>query len=137
MGCDQIIWQSQQGNDLVRSLPSATAPLAVRSAHTAAHLRMHLTNTIDAAAGEQRPLYQVLEQQQAQVGGNLMGSDHTYVIPGGKAAPGKKCALILRPAAVVPISDAGSSLVLRKTVADCQNSEGAAHVMHCIGCGTQ
>ena len=42
-------------------------------------------------AGE-RPLYQVLEQQQAQVGGNLMGSDHTYVIPGAKAAPGKKCA---------------------------------------------
>ena len=42
-------------------------------------------------AGE-RPLYQVLEQQQAQVGGNLMGSDHTYIIPGGKAAPGKKCA---------------------------------------------
>ena len=43
------------------------------------------------AAGE-RPLYQVLEQQQAQVGGNLMGSDHTYVIPGAKAGPGKKCA---------------------------------------------
>ncbi|CAK0783418.1 hypothetical protein CVIRNUC_006617 [Coccomyxa viridis] len=40
-------------------------------------------------AGE-RPLYQVLEQQQAQVGGNLMGSDHTYVIPGAKAGPGKK-----------------------------------------------
>lgn len=45
---------------------------------------------LDVAAGE-RPLYQVLEQQQAQVGGNLMGSDHTYVIPGAKA-PGKKCA---------------------------------------------
>ena len=34
----------------------------------------------------------MLEQQQAQVGGNLMGSDHTYVIPGAKAGPGKKCA---------------------------------------------
>ncbi len=44
-----------------------------------------------AGAGDQ-PLYQVLEQQQAQVGGNLMGSDHTYIIPGGKPGPGKKCA---------------------------------------------
>ena len=34
----------------------------------------------------------MLEQQQAQVGGALMGSDHTYLIPGAKAAPGKKCA---------------------------------------------
>ncbi len=47
--------------------------------------------TLCAGAGD-RPLYQVLEQQQAQVGGNLMGSDHTYIIPGGKPAPGKKCA---------------------------------------------
>ena len=45
-----------------------------------------------AGAGD-RSLYQVLEQQQAQVGGNLMGSDHTYIIPGGKPAPSKKCAL--------------------------------------------
>jgi len=31
----------------------------------------------------ERPLYQVLEQQDASVGaGNLMGSSHTYVIPG-------------------------------------------------------
>ena len=44
-----------------------------------------------ACAGE-RPLYQVLEQQQAQVGGNLMGSDHTYIIPGGKPGLGNKCA---------------------------------------------
>ena len=42
--------------------------------------------TLCAGAGD-RPLYQVLEQQQAQVGGNLMGSDHTYIIPGGKPAP--------------------------------------------------
>ena len=53
---------------------------------------------MSSVAGE-RPLYQVLEQQQAQVGGALMGSDHTYVIPGAKAAPGKKCALMLSPAA--------------------------------------
>lgn len=53
---------------------------------------MHVLMGLMYAAGEQRPLYQVLEQQQAQVGGNLMGSDHTYVIPGGKPVPGKKCA---------------------------------------------
>jgi len=90
----------------------------------------------NAAAGEQRPLYQVLEQQQAQVGGNLMGSDHTYVIPGGKAAPGKKCAPILRPVALVFFSNAGSSLVLQMTVADCHKSKGAAHSI-CTGFGTQ
>ncbi len=38
-------------------------------------------------AGE-RPLYQVLEQQAAPVGNALMGSDHTYVIPGAGAAAG-------------------------------------------------
>ena len=64
------------------------------SAHTADSISVTAPDEMlsNAAAGEQRPLYQVLEQQQAQVGGNLMGSDHTYVIPGGKAAPGKKCA---------------------------------------------
>lgn len=38
-----------------------------------------------ARAGE-KPLYQVLEQQAAPVGNALMGSDHTYVIPGAGAA---------------------------------------------------
>ena len=43
-------------------------------------------------AGQQN-LYTVLEQQQAQIAqGNLMGSDHTYVIPqaGAAAAPGER-----------------------------------------------
>ena len=38
-------------------------------------------------------LYTVLEQQQAQIAqGNLMGSDHTYVIPqaGTSAAPERR-----------------------------------------------
>jgi hypothetical protein len=51
-------------------------------------------------AGESKALYTVLEQQQASVGqGNIMGSDHTYVIPGAEKARGgtagaalKKCA---------------------------------------------
>lgn len=37
-------------------------------------------------AGE-KPLYHVLEQRAAAVGDNLMGSDHTYVIPGASGAP--------------------------------------------------
>ena len=61
--------------------------------------------TLCAGAGD-RPLYQVLEQQQAQVGGNLMGSDHTYIIPGGKPAPGKKCA----PQALLSSPHASGSL---------------------------
>ena len=54
------------------------------------------------APGEARPLYQVLEQQQAQVAqGSLMGSDHTYVIPPAgetgdrRSANVKRC--VLRP----------------------------------------
>jgi splicing factor 3B subunit 2 len=38
-----------------------------------------------ACAGE-KPLYQVLEQRAAAVGDNLLGSDHTYVIPGAGGA---------------------------------------------------
>ncbi|KAL4438493.1 hypothetical protein ABPG77_000141 [Micractinium sp. CCAP 211/92] len=50
------------------------------------------------AAGAPRQLYTVLEQKQASVGaGALMGSDHTYVIPGkekeGKAPLGAKARL--------------------------------------------
>ena len=33
-----------------------------------------------------RPLYQVLEEKEASVGGALMGSSHTYVIPGAAAS---------------------------------------------------
>ena len=41
-----------------------------------------------AGPGGERALYQVLEQQAAAVGkGALMGSDHTYVLPG----EGKRC----------------------------------------------
>jgi hypothetical protein len=33
-----------------------------------------------------RPLYQVLEEKEASVGGAMMGSSHTYVIPGATAS---------------------------------------------------
>mmetsp|Transcript_24463 Transcript_24463/g.46367 ORF Transcript_24463/g.46367 Transcript_24463/m.46367 type:complete len:573 (+) Transcript_24463:224-1942(+) len=47
-----------------------------------------------------RPLYQVLDTQEASVGGALMGSSHTYVIPGQKKAPAGKIGdvdITLRP----------------------------------------
>ncbi len=55
-----------------------------------------------AAAEKEKALYTVLEQQAAQVGAaGIMGSDHTYVIPGAEeprrasAAARKRCALPL------------------------------------------
>ena len=52
-----------------------------------------------AAAEKEKALYTVLEQQAAQVGAaGIMGSDHTYVIPGAEeprragAAARKRCA---------------------------------------------
>ncbi len=64
-------------------------------------------------AGE-KPLYQVLEQQAAPVGNALMGSDHTYVIPGAgapaagaptkgaAAAAAKRCAALAWPPSLIP-----------------------------------
>ena len=43
---------------------------------------------VGAGVSEARPLYTVLEQQAAAVGTNLMGSDHTYVIPPAAGAAG-------------------------------------------------
>lgn len=45
-------------------------------------------DTIDLRkrSATERSLYQVLEQQEASVGGALMGSSHTYVIPGTSGA---------------------------------------------------
>ena len=45
-------------------------------------------DTIDLRkrSATERSLYQVLEQQEASVGGALMGSSHTYVIPGAAGA---------------------------------------------------
>eukprot|EP00959_Pyramimonas_sp_CCMP1952_P346823 7264268-Pyramimonas_sp.AAC.1 len=40
---------------------------------------------------------QVLEQQEASVGTALMGSSHTYVVPGAKAQKGGDVELTLRP----------------------------------------
>eukprot|EP00240_Pyramimonas_obovata_P000868 CAMPEP_0118934986 /NCGR_PEP_ID=MMETSP1169-20130426/14650_1 /TAXON_ID=36882 /ORGANISM="Pyramimonas obovata, Strain CCMP722" /LENGTH=574 /DNA_ID=CAMNT_0006877957 /DNA_START=33 /DNA_END=1757 /DNA_ORIENTATION=- len=48
-------------------------------------------------AAEPRPLYQVLEQQEASVGSALMGSSHTYVVPGAKTQKGGDVELTLRP----------------------------------------
>lgn len=48
---------------------------------------------VDLRKGKEGPrqLYSVLEQQKAAVGaGQLMGSDHTYVIPGAGGAGGEK-----------------------------------------------
>ena len=42
------------------------------------------------SAGEKQQLYTVLEQQAAGVGAGLMGSDHTYVLPGGVATGGAR-----------------------------------------------
>mmetsp|Transcript_2621 Transcript_2621/g.2913 ORF Transcript_2621/g.2913 Transcript_2621/m.2913 type:complete len:603 (-) Transcript_2621:439-2247(-) len=46
-------------------------------------------DTMDLRKGkatDNRELYQVLEMQQASVGGSLMGSSHTYVMPGAEGA---------------------------------------------------
>ncbi|EIE19194.1 DUF382-domain-containing protein [Coccomyxa subellipsoidea C-169] len=56
-------------------------------------------------AGE-KPLYQVLEQQAAPVGNALMGSDHTYVIPGAGA-----------PAAGAPTKGAAAAAAKRSGIA--------------------
>jgi hypothetical protein len=48
------------------------------------------------AAGEARQLYQVLEQKEAAAGQGLMGSDHTYVVPGAGAEPAAQPAVSLR-----------------------------------------
>ena len=61
--------------------------------------RLSAADLAPAAAEKEKALYTVLEQQAAQVGAaGIMGSDHTYVIPGGEeprragAAARKRCA---------------------------------------------
>lgn len=55
---------------------------------------VQLRKAAEASAAEgPKALYQVLEQQKASVGGNIMGSEHTYVVPGsgtGQAGEGGK-----------------------------------------------
>ena len=58
----------------------------------------------EKAPSAARPLYQVLEEQEAHVGaGSLMGASHTYVVPGAGGRPAKGAgakgdvALTLRP----------------------------------------
>lgn len=52
-------------------------------------------DTIDLR--KQKALYQVLEPQEASVGGALMGSSHTYVYPGAKKTDAAGTEITLRP----------------------------------------
>ncbi|KAK9821340.1 hypothetical protein WJX81_008291 [Elliptochloris bilobata] len=73
-------------------------------------LDLRKAKAIGGGVSEARPLYTVLEQQAAAVGTNLMGSDHTYVIPPAAAgatptaprvAPGQKRVDALQPGGAV------------------------------------
>ena len=58
---------------------------------------------VHVAAGEARQLYQVLEQKEAAAGQGLMGSDHTYVVPGAGTEPAAQPAVSLRKCESAPL----------------------------------
>eukprot|EP00879_Flechtneria_rotunda_P011084 GHRR01011581.1.p1 GENE.GHRR01011581.1~~GHRR01011581.1.p1 ORF type:complete len:612 (+),score=229.72 GHRR01011581.1:240-2075(+) len=72
----------------------ATGISSLQSGLETPDVALNLRKTTDSVAGTesaQAPqLYTVLEQRKASMGGGLLGTDHTYVIPGAETAVGGK-----------------------------------------------
>lgn len=82
-----------------------------------------------------KQLYTVLEQQKANVGaGTLMGSEHTYVIPGaGGAAAGKEKLSI---AAQVSTGAAGGLELWAGWAGEVRNGGPPSGAVQCTTCAT-